>query len=72
MDLLGTYATSTFEATVGFPADNFFAWATTSIMHIYIGGAIAILNYLTLWLIAGLVIGGIIYVGLNAMHFFRH
>jgi len=72
MPTLLTYASSTYLTTTGFSVQQLFDYATSSILRLYIGLPISILDGLKGWIIAAIIIGFIISFAFSALYFFRH
>jgi len=72
MDTLYTLATSTYASTTGFSVQNMIGYATSSVLKLFVGGTLSVLDMGRAWIIAGLVIGAFIDFAARALYFFRH
>lgn len=71
MDTFPATAADNFTAITGFSMAQSVAWATST-LKVFTAIPIVILNSLTGWIIAALMIAAIIFFAFAAMQFFRH
>lgn len=71
MDDLLLTATTTYASTTGFSFDTLMQYATSSVLHLFVGLGLSVLEFLTGWILAALIIGAIILFALTALYFFR-
>lgn len=67
-----TAAEAGFASTTGFSMGDLVTWTGTNLLQLFIGSGIALLYELRYWIVALVIIGGIIYFAFRAFHFFKH
>jgi len=67
-----TAAEAAFASTTGFAMSDLVTWTGTNLLQLFIGSGVALLYELRYWIVALIVIGGIVYFGFRAFGFFRH
>lgn len=71
MDLLATYASSTYASTTGFVVTDMTTWATSSILKLFVFTPFVILEKLAANFIAWFVIGSVALLAFACFRFFR-
>lgn len=61
-----------FASTTGFTIGNAVTWTGTNLLDIWIGSGLALLYELRFWIVALIIIGGVVYFAFRAFGFFRH
>ncbi len=72
MTALIATAEAGFASTTGFSMGDLVTWTGTNLLDLFIGSGVALLYELRYWIIALVVIAGIIYFSFRAFQFFRH
>ncbi len=72
MGALITDANTGFASTTGFSIDSVTAWMGDNLLSLFIGSGLALLYSLRYWIVALIIISGIVYFAFRAFQFFRH
>jgi hypothetical protein len=67
-----TAAEAGFSSTTGFDIIGLINWSGTNLVALFVGSGLALLYELRFWIVALLVIAGVIYFAFRAFQFFRH
>ena len=72
MDAIIAAAEEGFASTTGFSISSVVTWAGTNLFLLFIGSGVALLYELRYWIMALVIIAGVIYFAYRAFQFFRH
>jgi len=72
MDAIIAAAEAGFASTTGFSISSVVTWAGTNLFLLFIGSGVALLYELRYWIMALVIIAGVIYFAYRAFQFFRH
>lgn len=67
-----TAAETGFASTTGFQISDAVTWTGTNLLQVFIGSGLALLYELRYWIVALIILAGVVYFAYRAFLFFRH
>lgn len=61
-----------FASTTGFGISDVVTWAGDNLIKLFIGSGLAVLYELRYWIVALVIIAGVVYFSYRAFQFFKH